>query len=245
MNLKRGLSGLTIILLASFWAPTASAQGILIDEEEPDRWRSSLYLYVWALSMDGTAAIRGNEVDIDASFSDLVDVLDAALSLHFSSQKGNWGYFLDGMYTKLNPSEETPVGKITIDTKSFIGEVGGFHQFNRNLQGIFGLRYQSMDTELQLPNRTVGDKVEWIDAFAGIRVIPVRKEKWHVWLRADVGTGDSDVVWNGVIGAGYRFNKRWSMAAAYRVLANDYEEDGFKWDIDYEGLGVMVGYTFK
>ena len=66
-------------------AQTASAQGTLIDEEKPDRWRSSLFVYLWALSMDGTAGIGGNEVDIDASFSDLLDVLDAAFSVRCDS----------------------------------------------------------------------------------------------------------------------------------------------------------------
>lgn len=102
-----------------------------------------------------------------------------------------------------------------------------------------------MDTELRLPNRTVGDKPDWVDAFAGIRLVPVRTDKWHVWLRGDVGGGDSDTTWNGVIGAGYRFNKPWSLGGAYRVLANNVEQDGFKWDMDYQGLGITLGYTFQ
>jgi len=66
-----------------------------------------------------------------------------------------------------------------------------------------------------------------------------------VWLRADVGGGDSDTTWNGIVGAGYRFNKKWSLSAAYRVLANNYEEDDFKWDVDYKGFGLALGYTFQ
>ena len=234
------------ILLGSlvFWGQTASAQGVWQDEESPDQWSSTLYVYLWALSMDGTAGIRGNEAEIDASFSDILDVLDAAFSVRFESQKGNWGYFLDGMYTKLNPKENTPAGEISVDVKSFIGEAGGIYHFQPKVQGIFGLRYQDMDVDLNLPGRTVGDDQNWVDAFVGVRLVPVRTDKWHVWLRGDVGSGDSDFVWNAVVGAGYRFNKRWSLNGVYRVLSNDVEQDGFKWDVDYSGLGIALGYTF-
>ena len=235
------------ILLSSlvFWGQPASAQGVLQDEESPDQWRSTLFVYLWTLSMDGTAGIRGDEAEIDASFSDLLEVLDAAFSVRFESQKGNWGYFLDGMYTKLNPKENTPAGEISVDVKSFIGEVGGIYHFQPKVQGIFGLRYQDMTVDLNLPGRTVGGDQSWVDAFVGVRLVPVRTDKWRVWLRGDVGGGDSDAVWNAVVGAGYRFNKRWTLAGAYRVLSNDVEQDGFKWDVDYSGLAIALGYTFQ
>lgn len=235
------------ILLASAlpWAPTTLAQGVLIDEEQTDKWHSTLFIYAWGLSMDGTAGIRGNEVDIDSSFSDIIDVLDFALSGRFESRKGSWGYFIDAFYSRLKPEEDTPVGKVGIDTKSFIAEAGGVYHFNRTVQGIFGLRYQSMDTDLKLPQRTLNSDPDWVDGFIGLRLVPVRTDKWYVWLRGDVGGGDSDTTWNGVIGAGYRFNERWSLGAVYRVLANNYEQDGFKWDVDYKGLGITLGYTFQ
>jgi len=171
--IKRVFFGLPILLVVCFWTPTASAQSTLIDEEEPDRWRSTLFVYLWGLGMDGSASVRGNEVDVDASFSDLIEFIDAAISFRFESQKRDWGYFLDGFYSRIKPSEQTPIGEITLDTKSWIAEAGGVYHFNRTVQGLFGLRYQALDTQLRLPNRTVGDKPEWIDAFAGIRVVPV------------------------------------------------------------------------
>ena len=148
------------------------------------------------------------------------------------------------MYTKLNPKENTPAGEISVDVKSFIGEVGGTYHFQPKVQGIFGLRYQDMSVDLNLPGRTVGADQNWVDVFVGVRLVPVRTDKWHVWLRGDIGGGDSDTVWNAVVGAGYRFNKRWTLGGAYRVLSNDVEQDGFKWDVDYSGLAIALGYNF-
>jgi len=57
--------------------------------------------------------------------------------------------------------------------------------------------------------------------------------------------GDSDTTCNAVIGAGYKFNPKWSLVAAYRVLSDDIEQDGFKLDMDYSGIGIAVGYSFQ
>ena len=53
---------------------SASAQGV-VGEKSGDRWRSSLFLYLWAINLDGTATVRGNSFTVDESFSDLVDDL--------------------------------------------------------------------------------------------------------------------------------------------------------------------------
>jgi len=104
-----------------------------------------------------------------------------------------------------------------------------------------------MDVEVDLPGMTVGNEVDWADLFVGLRYVPVQTDKWQVWLRGDVGGGDSNTgtAWNGAIGAGYQFNNRWTLGGAYRILTNDYEKDGFKWDVDYEGVAVILGYTFQ
>jgi hypothetical protein len=242
---KKCLFTMSAFLIATFlWVQPASAQFNLNYEDNSDQWTSSLSGYLWALSMDGTAAVMGNEIDVDLSFSDLLDDLDLAMSLRFESHKGNLGYFIDGMFTRLKPEMSTPAGTISQDVKSFIGEAGGIYHFNSKLEGLYGVRYQSMDVEVDLPGRTVGDDVDWADIFVGLRYVPVRTDKWNVWLRGDVGGGDSDTTWNGVIGSSYNINERWSLGGAYRILANNIEKDGFKWDVDYEGVAVLLGYSF-
>ena len=193
----------------------------------------------------------GSEMCIrDRSFSDLLDDLDFAMSLRFESHKGNWGYFLDGMAIRLKPETSTPAGTISQEVKSFIGEVGGIYHFNPKVEGIYGVRYQAMDVEVDLsdlspPGINFGGDADWADIFVGLRYTPVRTDKWLVWLRGDVGSGDSDTTWNGAIGASYHINNRWSLGGAYRILTNDYEEDGFKWNVDYEGVAFILGYTFQ
>ncbi len=232
------------LLLSALWWQSAAAQGVLKEDQGENAWRSTLFLYLWASSIDGKAGIRGTETDIDASFSDLFDNLDAALSARFESHKGRWGYFLDGMYVKLEPSQDTPIGKVDVTSKTFIFEGGGVYHFSPAVQALYGVRYQDMSLDIKLPQVAAGGDENWIDGFVGLRLVPVRTDKWRVWLRGDIGAGDSDFTWNAVIGAGYLFNKHWSAAAAYRILSTDLEKDGFKWDVDFSGLGLAVGYTF-
>lgn len=205
------------------------------------------YIYIFATSLDGTAAVRGNEVVVDEDFSDLADNLAGAFSARFESSKGKWGYFLDGMYVNLDPSATIPAGTINADVKQFIFEAGGVYHFSPVIQGLFGARYQDMELDLGLPTiGTISGSRDWVDGIVGIRLVPVQTDKWGVWLRGDVGVvGDSDTTWNAVIGAGYRFNPKWSLLTAYRILSNDFREDGFKWDVEHSGLGLAVGYTFR
>lgn len=246
-NFRYSLIGIVLLSFSGFWANTASAQGVIDSDESSSRWRSTLFLYLWAAGLKGTAGIAGNDVDIDESFSDLLDNLAGAFSARFESHKGRWGYFLDGMYVKLDPSATTPVGTVNVDSKQWIVEGGGVYHFNSAVQALFGFRYQDLDLDIGLPTGTSrGGSQNWTDGILGLRLIPVKTEKWHVWLRGDVGVvGDSDSTWNAAVGAGYLFNPKWSLALAYRLLSNDYRNGGFKWDLEQSGLGLAVGYTFQ
>ena len=227
-------------------APPAFAQGVLGQPEE-DEWRTTAFLYLWGTSLDGTARLGGNEVDLDASFSDLFENLDSAFSGRIESHKDDWGVFLDFMSVKLDASAMLPNGaSLNTTTKNRISEIGGSYRFTPTLEGLFGGRFQYLKLELGFPNGEVPNRsVDWGDGFIGLRFVPVQTENWSLWLRGDVGVfGDSEQTWNTVLGAAYTFDNNWSLALAYRYLSNDYEEGAFAWDVDHSGLGLAVGYTW-
>jgi predicted porin len=213
-----------------------------------DRWSSDLYLYIWGQSLKGTAAVRGNEFDVDESFSDLIENLAGAFSARFESHKGSFGYFLDGMYVKLDPSASTPAGSVDAELKQLVLEAGGAYYFSPVIQALAGVRYQELDLDVKLPNGAKFDaNQDWADAIVGFRFVPLITDKWRLWFRGDVGIfGDSETTWNAAVGARYNFNKKWSGLLAYRYLSNDFEDkgSGFKYDIGASGLGLAVGYSF-
>lgn len=233
---------IALFCVISLSANTAFGQGV-VGEVPSDRWRSSVFFYIWGANLDGTASVAGNEVDIGGG--NLAEHIGGIFSGHFESRKGKWGYFLDGMYVRLDPDADTPVGRISADVTNVIVEAAGVYQFNPTIKGLLGIRYQDLDVDLDLSSGNISGNKDWVDGFIGLRLIPVQTDKWRVWLRGDVGVvGDSDTTWHAVLGAGYRFNPAWSLVAAYRVLSNDIEDGGFKWDVVHSGLGLAVGYTF-
>ncbi|MFC1680917.1 hypothetical protein ACFL1S_03875 [Pseudomonadota bacterium] len=243
INQSKLLSITALVAVAWLWLPTAAAQAV--PEPESDKWNYLVAPYLWATAIDGTVGTRGGQTEVDASFSDLIDVLDVAFALRFEAQKGQWGYFLDGFYAKLEADTPTQAGNVRVENKMRIFEGGGIYEINPKVQALFGLRTQGIDVDIDFPGlgSASGDE-DWVDGFVGLRFIPVRGEKWFLSLRGDIGAGDSDSVLNGVISAGYRFNKTWSLIGAYRVMSTDYSEGDFKWDIDMSGLGLALGISF-
>ncbi len=66
-------------------------------------WRFGLTLYGWLTSISGNVTARGQTVDINASFIDIVQKSDslAAFDAHFEADKGRFGFYGDFVWAKL------------------------------------------------------------------------------------------------------------------------------------------------
>ena len=73
-------------------ALAVTALGFAAQPAEAQGWDYDLGVYLWALGMDGTMTVRGQEAPVDVSFSDIVDNLEMAFSTHFEANKreSNW-----------------------------------------------------------------------------------------------------------------------------------------------------------
>ena len=71
-------------ILAAF-APSVAA------EEKPaeSAWEFHVAPYLWAISMNGNATVKGFEADIDLGFSDIWDELNLAFMAEYEARKGN------------------------------------------------------------------------------------------------------------------------------------------------------------
>ena len=208
-------------------------------------WKYQLTPYIWASNMDGTTAVAGQEVDFTAEFSDLVSYLDAGFAANFTAKSDTWGYFIDGNFVKLKADELGLMAGVDVAVDQKIVEAGVSYSLSDQFDIIGGGRYQKVDEDVNLPlNRSLNGGDSWIDGFIGVAWQPIDTDKWMLRLSGDIGAGDSDSVWQGRIGGGYRFNKTWSMVLAYRYLSTDFESDKFKWDVDQSGLGIGLGISW-
>jgi len=210
-----------------------------------DAWRFDLVPYVWGAGLEGTESIGAVTVELDASAGDLIEFLDAGGSLRFEARSNPWGWFVEGTYFKLEDEQTIPTGTIAIVVKQTIAEAGLIHRIKESLEAYLGVRYQRVDTRIGFPllGTSEGDP-DWMDGIIGLRWLPVRSDVGAVWLRGDIGTGGSNLVWLAEVGGAYRFNKTLSAVATYRYMDTDYEATGFTWDMVQSGFGIGIGISW-
>jgi len=219
-------------------------------EENFNSWQNTLApLYIWGLSMSGDMTSGPVSAPLDVEFSDAISELEAIYTIHYEGAKGNWGVIVDYSFLNLTPSVDvagTPVS-VDVDMKNTIAEVAGIYRFGADnpWQLLAGYRSYELDITMNgLPSPPApGSRVtieETInDVFIGGRYITQINDKWSFIGRADIGAGDSDLVWNAFAAFDYRFTKLLSGFVGWRVLDYDVDEgsgaDRFKYDMNHSG----------
>jgi hypothetical protein len=115
---------------------------------------------------------------------------------------------------------------------------GGYRVIDRDdieLDLMAGARYLTMDSDLTLSLRGVDGRFEggrkvsldqdtW-DGIVGVRGrILFHGNDWYIPYYADIGTGDSNLTWQAMLGVGYRFD--WGeVTLAYRALGYDFDKN--------------------
>lgn len=129
-----------------------------------------------------------------------------------------------------------------------------------------GLRYTQIDLDvrvtssatLTLPNgqtlvagseRGLENSEEWVEPFVGARAGVSLSERWYLGIRGDVGgfgLDGSSFAWQVVPALAYVWEFQGGnvgLLAGYRALGQDYESDGFEWDVVTHG--PVVGFTIQ
>jgi len=207
-------------------------------------------MYLWALSIEGDQTVKGHDVDLDVPFSDIFDNLNGALIFHFEgAHKSNWGFFTDLNYIVLDMDD----GAIDIEFTEILWELAGFYRFTRGvhtIDGLAGLRYSSMDVDLDFPGPALDtdQRKDWVDPFLGARWDWMVAEKWTTKLRGDIGGFGigSDITYNLVGLVDFKPWQHVSLFGGYRVLYQDYStgsgNNKFAFDATMHGpvLGLNI-----
>ena len=188
---------------------------------------------------------------LNIEFSDAVSDLEGIFTLHYEGAKGNYGVIVDYSFLNLAPSAAIPgtPAVIDVDMENTIAEVAGLYRFGPDnpWQLLVGYRSYKLDVTINglpsppAPTPTTAFVIDETinDFFVGGRYIRSINDKWSVLGRADIGTGDSDLVWNALVSFDYRFTKLLSAFVGWRVL--DYDVDtgsgasAFKYDMNHSG----------
>jgi len=226
-------------------------------KEDFNSWQNTLApLYLWGVSMSGTMTSGPITAPLEIEFSDAVSDLEGIFTLHYEGAKGNWGIIADYSFLNLGPSAAIPgtSAVIDVDMKNTIAELAGLYRFGPNnpWQLLAGYRTYQLDVTisgLPVPPLPVSQVVidETInDLFIGGRYVRQINDKWSFRGRADIGAGDSDLVWNAVLAFDYRFTRLLSGFAGWRVLDYDVDRGSgantFKYDMNHSGPVLALAF---
>jgi opacity protein-like surface antigen len=233
-------------------------------------WTIDIQPYVWVpLRIDGDSTVNGFTAPLDMTLSDLFDTFDPfGLTLRIEAwNEDGWGLIFDGMYARVDGDEVTgssAVPQVDVEVEQGIVDFGlGLRVFDEPIGSgdtdlrlvldlLGGPRVQILRQDITLsPGPDLGDDKAWVEPFIGGRVSLLVGERWAFVVRGDAsgfGIGDaSDLTWNLLAGAGYRFTDLFELNLGYRFLSIDYEDgSGFsRFGLDALMHGPWLGASFR
>jgi hypothetical protein len=254
-----------VVFLMTIFSTGAQAS----ESDEKDRWEFAIIPYLWALSLDGSATVKGQKSDVDMSFSDIVRKLNIALMFDFEARKDRLGFFVNPLYAVLSGDQTVSGVSIDATMNMFLGSFGVDYQLGPyaltepsatgtpavTLIPYIGGRYTYLGVTINAKEvrYTEGSK-NWLDPIFGLRTIWDFSKRWNFELGGNIGgfgTG-SDFAWEAFSFFGYRFSLFGQDNAhfyfGYRALYQDYKEgsgsDLFEFDTTMHGpvLGLSIGF---
>jgi opacity protein-like surface antigen len=268
MNPLKGEVG-RLVVVAACAALTMLASNAIAAEESEQPWQFEFIPYLFAAGVDGTTGIRGVTADISVPLDKLVKNLDSVFMGIFEARRENWLFAFEGIYVRLegdaSRSWQGPggiggaTGELTTTVKEQIYQPSlGYRVVDgrTTLYVIGAARYTQVDTELNLVTTTGGllpggtrnlsGGKSWWDPVVGASIAVPFAEHWSLTGYVDVGGFGvgSDITYQAIAGAEWQFAKDFSARAGYRYLNQDFEDDGFVWDMALHGFYLGLGIRF-
>ncbi|HXI71370.1 MAG TPA: hypothetical protein VNN22_13520 [Verrucomicrobiae bacterium] len=233
-------------------------------DEEP--WQFGVIVPLWAPQINGNATIRGVQRDVDISFDQLKDHLDASFALGLQAQKGKFGIFGDVGYMKFSGDVKARTGaKANFGLEFVLADAGISYVLVKTisdcpftLQGTLGLRYWYTRTTLLIKdsggnvllNGSNYQNLE--DPVIGLRASQYFTKKFHLDLAGDIGgfgMSDSQATldWSATGMATYDFVKWFSLSAGYKAVGLDASKGSgeHKNGVNVIFNGALIAATFK
>lgn len=224
-----------------------------------DEWRFRLTPYVWAAGVSGEFAQFGlPPVEVNDSFSDVLENLDIGAMAAFEAWHGRIGIFADLMHVRMSGSGEArgilPVAfPVSASATSTTGMLAAQYRWLEDEAGYLdvmgGFRHWSLETELKAGapvNVSVNESVDWTDPVIGVKGLRWISENTYLtgWAMLGGLAGGAEPVIDLMAGVGYKLNENTAVILAYRHLSVDYSEGAFLYDSTQAGFGLGLDFRF-
>ena len=239
---------LAAAILSTCCLAPASARAQTATAAPGSGWTFDFTPYIWGVAMSGD--VQGGTlpaINIDMSFSDILDNLDAGLLAAFEARKGRWGMLFDAIYMKLEGSGTAsrtgpgPIGAtatasadLEVAQTMFAAAVAYRAVEGRTpLDVIGGLRYAKIEADATIDGSffaqagTVARSAEkdWVDPYIGVRFLQPIADNWTLISYLDIGGFGvgSDFTWQAIVGVNYEISRTFAAKFGYRYLSVDYD----------------------
>ena len=210
---------------------------------------NDLTIYAWGASISGSATLNGQtapNAPTEVDFEDILDKLEMAFMGHYEGMGDTWGFGADLTYIGLGDTNDKGV---TGDLDAAIAEAFAIYRPNDVFDVLAGVRYTSLDmrAESQAGMVAEGDR-SLTDFYLGGRVFVPFSDTWGSALRADIGTGDSDLTWNAVALVNWQTSDRFAVRGGYRWLDYNIDKDDARvsneLDLSFDGPFLAIAFQW-
>lgn len=261
---------MTRAVLAAAFFLLAAQTAFADDEMQPaDRdWALQITPYLWASGLSGDISPfrRAPTIEVDKSFSDVMDDLNFGGFINLWGRYDRFVFSGDLMY--IDTTDSRAVGPLPplpipippgttirgkVDSREFMATVqGGYRVYDApgmTLDALAGMRIWDIATDVKVSalgvSRSYDESFSWVDPVIGARGFLRVTEDLSFQAQADIGGFGvgSDFTWSVLATANYILTDNLSVSAGYRVLDVDYDHDGHVFDTRLSG--PVLGATWR
>lgn len=250
--------GILICSTLMLWATIVHANDKPTPASMPaSGWSFELTPYLWASAMKADVALGplAPTVHIDASFLDILKHLNMAFAGTFEARYARWGLIADTSYFDVKVSGTGPLGFVNgqVNQQAFFGTFAGayriFEQGSSSADIVGGMRVWWLNTDIKITAPgpialSIVREKSWVDPVVGLRARAYVTPNFFAQIYGDLGGGAaSKSTWQVAGLLGYDYSKTTSFFAGYRYLAEDYNRDGYVFNVKLSG--PVFGASFK
>ena len=241
MRQSIGLFVVAVLVVAGSAIPAAA-------QSAPDKWNVFVAPYLMGAAMSGATTVRGVDVDVDASASDIFSNLQFGAMGIVVARKDRWGFGSDLIWMALG----TTVRDTNVDFNQGAFAFYGLRQLSPAADLTFGLRVNTLQGELTFkgPDMTRSQDKTWVDPIAGVTLRSPADRRTQFRLYTEIGGfgAGSDLTWQVFPTVSFRLTDRASLEFGYRWLDLDYATgegtQQFRYDVLTQGPVVGFGFWF-
>jgi hypothetical protein len=220
-----------------------------------------LTTYYWKPTTDGDITAEGRTQAHSVDTRESYETQNFGGMIKGEKWYGRWGFAFDLLLIALEDESRAGATEIDAILNTSMTEVsfywrlaeeitGGALMYNPSTTGWVldleaGVRHTRADLEIDVDPGTDADASEnWVETFAGGRVLYRPSRKWILGLSMDAGGfgigSASDLTWNMAGGADYRLGEEKWVQVGYRMMGLQYENSNGQVGVDMRVMGPMA-----